>query len=235
MIPVDERWWREYRSIDDVVVYEVDVSEDDRREALAAHILDEEEWERSQRFVFPGPRRRFALCRSALRSILCLRIGCSNDDLKLGATDQEKPYAIVRNEPIEFGFNVSHSGDYGLIAIGEAPALGVDVEFRRHHPNLDLLVSTVLSPDEKAQIASVNDLGEKNNLFFDFWTVKEAVLKAVGVGMSGPEPSEIEVPREMREGSRSCITQFRQISARNWRLVNLGTSKFAAALAYMVD
>ena len=36
MIPVDERWWREYRSIDDVVVYEVDVSEDDRREALAA-------------------------------------------------------------------------------------------------------------------------------------------------------------------------------------------------------
>ena len=235
MIPVDERWWREYRSIDDVVVYEVDVSEDDPREALAARMLDEEESERSQSFVFPGPRRRFVLCRAALRSILCLRIGCSNNDLKFGATDQEKPYALVRNEPIEFGFNVSHSGDYGLIAIGEAPALGVDVEFRRHHRNLDLLVSTVLSPDEKTQIASVSDLGEKNSLFFDFWTVKEAVLKAVGIGMSGPEPSEIEVPREMREGSRSCVTQFRQINRRNWRLVNLGTAKFAAALAYMVD
>ncbi len=235
MLPVDERWWREYRSIDDVVVYKVDVSEDESREALAIRMLDEEESERSQRFVFPGPKRRFALCRAALRSILCLRIGCSNDDLKFGATDQEKPYALIRNEPIQFGFNVSHSGDYGLIAIGEAPALGVDVEFRRRHPNLDLLVSTVLSPDEKAQIESVSNLGEKNSLFFDFWTVKEAVLKAVGVGMSGPEPSGIEVPREMREGSRSCITQFKQISECNWRLVNLGTAKFAAALAYMVD
>lgn len=235
MIPVDERWWREYRSIDDVVVYKVDVSEDDSREALAIRMLDEEESERSQRFIFPGPKRRFALCRAALRSILCLRIGCWNNDLKFGTTDHDKPYAFVGNDPIEFGFNVSHSGDYGLIAIGETPALGVDVEFRRHHPNLDLLVSTVLSPDEKAQIASVNDLGEKNNLFFDFWTVKEAVLKAVGVGMSGPEPSEIEVPREMREGSRSCVTQFRQISECNWGLVNLGTAKFAAALAYMVD
>ena len=235
MLPVDERWWREYRSIDDVVVYKVEVSEDESHEALAIRMLDEEESDRSQRFVFPGPKRRFALCRAALRSILCLRIGCSNDDLKFGATDQEKPYALIRNEPIQFGFNVSHSGDYGLIAIGKTPALGVDVEFRRHHPNLDLLVSTVLSPDEKAQIASVSGLGEKNNLFFDFWTVKEAVLKAVGVGMSGPEPSEIEVPREMREGNRSCITQFRRISERNWRLVNLGTSKFAAALAYMVD
>ncbi len=235
MIPVDERWWREYGSIDDVVIYKVDVSEDDSREALAIRMLDGGESERSQRFVFPGPRRRFALCRAALRSILCLRVGCSNDDLKFGATDQEKPYALIQNEPIQFGFNVSHSGDYGLIAIGESPILGVDVEFRRHHPNLELLVSTVLSPDEKAQIASVSDLGEKNSLFFDFWTVKEAVLKAVGVGMSGPEPSEIEVPREMREGSRSCVTQFRQISECNWRLVNLGTAKFAAALAYMVD
>ena len=235
MIPVDERWWREYRSIDDVVIYKVDVSEDDSREALAIRMLDDEELERSQRFVFPGPRRRFALCRAALRSVLCLRIGCSNDDLKFGASDQEKPYALIRSEPIQFGFNVSHSGDYGLIAISESPTLGVDVEFRRHHPNLDLLVSTVLSPAEKAQIASVDDLGEKNSLFFDFWTVKEAVLKAVGVGMSGPEPSEIEVPREMREGSRSCVTQFRQITECNWRLVNLGTAKFAAALAYMVD
>ena len=235
MIPVDEQWWREYRSIDDVVVYKVDVSNDDRREALATQMLDHEESERSQRFVFPGHRRRFVLCRTALRSILCLRIGCSNGDLKFGATDKEKPYALIRNKPIQFGFNVSHSGDYGLIAIGEAPALGVDIEVRRHHRNLDLLVSTVLSPAEKAQITSVNDLGEKNNLFFDFWTVKEAVLKAVGIGMSGPEPSEIEVPREIREGSGSCLTQFRQISDRNWRLVNLGNAKFAAALAYMVD
>lgn len=235
MIPVDERWWREYRSIDGVVVYEVDVSEDDSREAQAARILDEEESARSQSFVFPGPRRRFALCRAALRSILCPHIECSNDDLKFEATDHDKPYALVRNEPIELGFNVSHSGDYGLIAIGETPALGVDIEIRRHHPNLELLVSTVLSPGEKAKIASVRGRGEKNSLFFDFWTVKEALLKAVGVGMSGPEPSEIEVPREMREGSRSCVTQFGQINERNWRLVNLGTAKFAAALAYMVD
>ena len=235
MVPVDERWWREYRSIDDVVVYEVDVSEDDSREALAIRMLDEDESERSRGFVFPGPRRRFVLCRAALRSILCPHIECSNDDLKFGATDHDKPYALVRNEPIEFGFNVSHSGDHGLIAIGETPALGVDIEIRRHHRNLDLLVSTVLSADEKAKIASVSDRGEKNGLFFDFWTVKEAVLKAAGVGMSGPEPSEIEVPSEMREGARSCVTQFEQINERNWRLVNLGTAKFAAALAYMVD
>ncbi len=234
MIPVDERWWREYRSIDDVVVYQADVSEDDRREALAAHMLDEEESERSRTFIFPGPRRRFVFCRAALRSILCLRIGCSNGDLRFGTTDQNKPYALVRNEPIEFGFNVSHSGEYGLIAVGKPLLLGVDVEQRRQRRDFDLLISTVFSEEERNTISMV-EAERKHDVFFDYWTVKEAVLKALGLGLSSVEPSLIEVPQELRAGQKSCLAEFPKISSAIWRIEDIGNVAFAAALAFKVD
>lgn len=235
MIPDRERWWSEFEVFDQVRVFNVDASASTDREKIALQLLDLDETKRWGNFVRPEPRLRFALCRAALRAIVCDLIRCENTELNFPETEMGKPYATLNGQKIDVSFNVSHSGDHALIAIGETPALGVDVEFRRQHPNLELLVSTVLSPAEKEQIASISHQREKNNLFFDFWTIKEAVLKAVGVGMSGPDPSEIEVPREMREGNRSCVTQFNHFSQHNWQLVNLGTPKFAAAVAYMVD
>ncbi len=234
MVANMKQWWLEFKIFDQVKVYNVDVSDTVGHEDAALRWLDETEIARSDKFLLPEPKRRFVLCRAALRSILCDLIGCGNADLSFEEAEKGKPYATLKGQIVDIGFNVSHSGDYGLIAVGEIQHLGIDIEQRRQRRDLDLLLSTVLAPAEKAHIALADDQ-RKHDLFFDYWTVKEAVLKAVGVGMSLLDPSQIEVPREMLEGSRSCIAQFPQIGTGTWRIENIGTTDFAAAMAYVTD
>ena len=235
MIPIRERWWSDFGAFDGVEVFIVDASDNPGRETASLAILNSEEVTRYGSFVLPEPKRRFALCRAALRSILCESLKCENVALDFAETDKGKPFALLSGERVGLNFNVSHSGDHGLIAIGNVSILGVDVETRRQRRDLQFLVESVMSPAEQQHFEAYADSDGKHDLFFDFWTVKEAVLKAVGVGMSGPEPNQIEVPRAMREGSRSCVAGFPQLFDGCFRILNLGTTEFAAALAFKVD
>ena len=235
MMPNREVWWFRDRTIENIRIYKVDAADEGGREEDALRWLDRGELERWRDFALPDPKRRFALCRAALRSILCDHLGCENSELSFGDAEKGKPFAMVGGNRVEVGFNVSHSGDYGLIAVGDYDNLGVDIEIRRRRRDLDILVPTVMSLAEQMHFASVTEDGMKHDLFFEFWTVKEAVLKAIGVGMSKFEPSEIEVPREIRDGQQSCLANFPPIGASTWRIEILGTPEYAAALAFIVD
>lgn len=145
--------------------------------------LDEGEQARWRRYRHDGPRRRFALCRAALRAILRVRLGCRNEELAFSPASHGKPFAAVRGKPANINFNVSHSGEHGLIAVAAEGRLGVDVEERTDRRDLDGLIATVLGPHEQAMLRSASG-SRKRHLFFEFWAVKEALIKAVGLGLS---------------------------------------------------
>ena len=88
--------------------------------------LDEGEQARWRRYRHDGPRRRFALCRAALRAILRVRLGCRNEELAFGPASHGKPFSVVRGKPANINFNVSHSGEHGLIAVAAEGRLDVD-------------------------------------------------------------------------------------------------------------
>ena len=71
-----------------------------------------------------GARRRFVLCRGALRAILCGDLGCENERLTFGERRYGKPFALVDAMPAQISFNVSHSGRHGLIAVAQDGQLG---------------------------------------------------------------------------------------------------------------
>ena len=127
-------------------------------------------------------------------------------------------------------FNVSHSGNHGLIALAPEGRIGVDVEQRdtRHDP--DGPIRTVFAPAERAELAATCD-ARKVDLFLTLWTLKEALVKALGVGLS-LDLSAFEIPPAMRRGSSATTFRFPQDPAVAWRLENLGNSSFAAALAH---
>ena len=83
------------------------------------------------------------------------QLGCRNEQLAFGASDHGKPYAVVQGVVDPVSFNVSHSGAHGLIAVAAAGRLGVDVEERRTPRDLDGLISSVMGPDEQAELALV--------------------------------------------------------------------------------
>ncbi len=183
--------------------------------------------------MYDAPRHRFTLCRAALRSVLCHQLGCSNEHLAFGTSEHGKPYAIVRGRRAAVSFNVSHSGVHGLIALAPGGRVGIDVEERVPHRNLDELIEAVFGPNEKHELAAANN-HDRLDLFFRLWTMKEALSKAHGMGLS-LDVSRFEIPPDMRAGATSGFVRFAGMPGAGWRLEDISTDRFAAAVAYEGD
>ncbi|WP_419849931.1 4'-phosphopantetheinyl transferase family protein [Candidatus Poriferisocius sp.] len=233
MITDADSWWHRFKSIGAIAVFHVDLIPDQGREAEAFEWLDEEERSRWERFQSPTAQRRYVLCRAALRAILCRQIGCPNESLAFEAAKHGKPFALVNGLPASVSFNVSHSGSHGLIAVAPRGRLGVDVEEREPRRNLENLIEGVFSPREKAELESLDGF-QQLHAFFRFWTIKEALVKAHGKGLS-MKVAELEIPDDMRQGTAKSVGQFAQIPGTSWCLEDIGTQEFAAAVAYEVS
>lgn len=227
---LDDRWWRPFRKAGGAEVFHVDLSPQAARERAAFAWLDGEEQARWSNFRLDRPRREFALCRAALRVVLCERLACPNGELTFEDGEYGKPSALIRGQPAKVSFNISHSGRHGLIAMAGRGRLGVDVEPRDRRRKLDVLITEVLTPAEQSRLAGTGVI-RKQQLFFRLWTMKEALVKALGKGFS-LHISEFEIPPPMCNGQRLCEFRFPHLPEMRWRLENLGNREFAAAIAH---
>ena len=233
MINETDCWWQPFDSVGDIAVFHVDLISDQGREADALTWLDGEERSRWERFQSPVAQRRYVLCRAALRAVLCRQIGCGNESLAFEAAKHGKPFALIDGLPVSISFNVSHSGSHGLLVVAPKGRLGVDVEERAPRRNLENLIEGVFSPREKAELESLHGC-QKLHAFFRFWTIKEALVKAHGKGLS-LKVAELEIPEDMRRGATRSVSQFAQLPKTSWCLEDIGTKEFAAAIAYEVS
>jgi 4'-phosphopantetheinyl transferase len=99
------------------------------------------------------------------------------DDTHLTVTKYNKPFF----EKASFKFNISHSGEIVVCAFCEQTEIGVDIE----------TISDIKIEDFKSQMTEnewnrIILSGNRYDAFFDYWTQKEAVIKAHGFGLSLP-------------------------------------------------
>ncbi len=230
--PVPDPWWRPFRSVGAATVFHVDLQPHAAREDAALLWLDQGEVARWSRYRFDAPRRQFALCRAALRALLCDRLGCRNDELALRHTKRGKPSAMLRDAPAPIRFNVSHSGDHGLIAYAPRGRLGVDVQERVDPRRLDLLAEAVLTDEERADLARTRGAA-RLRLFCDLWTIKEALIKADGMGLA-LDASRFTIPPAMRRGTTGGAIRLPHAPEVEWRVESLRSERFSAAVAHEV-
>ncbi len=233
MPTIDNSWWRHFRTVGGVSIIHVDLSPEKECEGEALAWLDEQEQVRRQRFVHAGPRRRFSLCRAALRAVLCEALNCKNEQLSFQTSRYGKPFALVQDMPASASFNVGHSGNHGLVAYAPTGRLGVDIEERDAQRDLSLLIDTVLGPEERTALALTQGLA-RTRLFFKLWILKEAVLKALGEGFA-LDATCIRIPAAMLGGKKSGMLRLPRLPAVTWRIEDLGNQEFAAAVAYELD
>lgn len=81
----------------------------------------------------------------------------------------------------EYDFNISHSGDYVLCAIGKNVRLGVDVELNQERNFKDF--QNLMTPNQWNEIQSSENA---TKTFYKYWTIKESVIKADGRGFYIP-------------------------------------------------
>jgi 4'-phosphopantetheinyl transferase len=170
----------------------VDVPE---REILES-ILSPDERESAGRFRFEEDRVRSIVARGGLRRILSSYCCASPHSIEFHAGGYGKPALLKPSAALEF--NVSHSGNCVLIAVTSGVPCGVDIERGRAIAAELSIAGRFFCPRE------VEWLSRTENGFLRLWATKEAVIKAVGRGLSIPL-SDVDVT-DVVEGKASSIT-----------------------------
>jgi 4'-phosphopantetheinyl transferase len=200
---------------------------DDEDIDLWIGLLAPDERARATRLRQADDRRRFIVGRGLLRTMLGRRLERAPASLVFGAGAHGKP-TLADAEGL--AFNVSHAGDYVLVAVGRAAALGVDVEQQRAGFDLVEVGRQVFTPTELALIANAPD-AHRTFRFFRQWTFKEAVAKASGLGLSlDLQRFEIAFPDK---GPQLVFHAAAELgAASDWRLEAIGAAEgYCAALA----
>jgi 4'-phosphopantetheinyl transferase len=161
-----------------------------------ANILTELDIARGKKFVFERDRNRFLRARYCVRNLLGAYLMMNPQDVLIAVGAHGKPFL-----PSQYGmeFNLSHSRDAGVFAIGRVAdteggvsnAIGIDIEVIRRPSDIRSLATSVFSVVELAEFGALAD-DALSLPFFTCWTRKEAYLKAIGTGLMS-EPRSITV------------------------------------------
>ncbi len=198
---------------------------------LAERWLSAEERGRADRFRFPHLRDRYVRGRGMMRGLLGRRLDRDPGSLEFSDGPRGKPSLV--GDPTGLGFNLSHSEDEAVLAIGPIPGIGVDIERIERPADLDGLAKRCFNESEIAWMQSFR-AEEKAEAFFWIWTAKEARMKASGEGFQlepkrillafdGRRPVRYEQPVdpaaylatvELGEGLACCVAAFGPFRAR---------------------
>ncbi|WP_428356147.1 4'-phosphopantetheinyl transferase family protein [Methyloprofundus sp.] len=144
-------------------------------------LLDKDELAVAERFKFTELKQRYIISHGMLRQLLAERANESATSLRIEKTEFGKPF--LADYP-DLSFNMSHSGDILAIAISDSQCqLGVDVECYKTRSTLEGLVKKCFAPEE-AEFWYSQDAVQRTQVFYQFWVKKEALVKAVGKGIT---------------------------------------------------
>jgi 4'-phosphopantetheinyl transferase len=213
---------------DEVHVSFASLAQSPKVESELVELLSHDERLRAERFFFERDKRRFIAARALLRIMLAGYLGANPDSLVFSYGVAGKP-ALAGRWAGALDFNVSHSTDGVLYAIATGRAVGVDLEYIRPLHDMAEIAARVLSRGEQ-EIFSNASPAACERMFYEFWTRKEAFIKAMGYGLSFPV-QQLDVTLPFGQPSRLVTICDTGSGNRNWTLCSLAPEPaYAAAL-----
>ena len=141
------------------------------------HLLTTEERLRAARTSHDEVRKLYVASRILLRKKLAEYLKTDPGSLIFGIHSLGKPF--LSSHP-QLEFNLSHSKKQIAIAVSDQFPLGVDIEYVKRKNRFIKIANRYFSDPECEQLeAAIN----KRDMFFNFWTLKEAYIKALGMGL----------------------------------------------------
>ncbi len=141
--------------------------------------LSKEEIDRASRFRDEEARRQFIIGRVALRQIIGSYLGLTPEKIKFKRGSRGK-LSLAPPLENEINFNLSHADDLVLMAFSRQRELGIDVEKIEAMPEAASIAEHFFPQAEAAQVKAEK---HPEDIFFKYWTRKEAVLKSSGRGI----------------------------------------------------
>ncbi len=149
-------------------------------------VLSSEETERAERFVFERHRLQYILAHGLLRFALseaAPHVAPSDWTFRTGRYG--RPFVAAPSSATAIHFSLSHTEGCVACVVSAHEAVGVDVEQLSPRNALMETARSAFSPDEIETLKGL-EAGAFLVRFYDYWTLKEAYLKAKGFGLHLP-------------------------------------------------
>lgn len=151
--------------------------------------MDAEERTRADEFRHPKDRATYLWAHALLRGLLAARYGKPAEWWQFRRRPGQRPEITSLPDGKPLSFSLTHTSGLVAAAVCEDSPVGIDAE-RRARPALvgeGDMATTVCTPDEQARLAQTKTQGEEwRRIFYNFWVRKEAVAKALGLGLGLP-------------------------------------------------
>lgn len=179
-------------------------------------LLPADEVVRLERYRFATHKKRYLVGRALLRTILSHYTGMNPASIQLAREGHGRPYLpqAGKNPPPQF--SLSYTDGLVAVALIADGKIGLDVENASAPIDCLEIAAAYFSPTEYNELAQLPGPLMKKR-FFEFWTLKEAYLKARGLGLKLPlEEVSFTFPEKISEPIQpASITRQ---DGRNWQL-----------------
>jgi 4'-phosphopantetheinyl transferase len=142
---------------------------------VALACLSQSEIERAKKFKAPQRRLQSVCARALLRAVLERYTGNPAASHELTTDSKGKPVCV--GGP---AVSIAHSGDLVICAVTDTGEIGIDIEVPGRQRNTKGIADRFFARDEAAWLATQPD-----GRFHMLWVLKEAWLKATGLGLAG--------------------------------------------------
>jgi 4'-phosphopantetheinyl transferase len=174
-------WKKDYKAnlASSVDIWKVKISSEKKLLDLFLQMFNKEETAIALRYRSEEDKQRYIFGRGALRFLLGKYLNIFPNTIQFTLGADKKPL-LNKNSGEDLHFNISHSGDFVLIAISNSE-VGVDIE----KINPDFSYKEILKSNfSKEEIDFIQHSVHPIESFYLLWTRKESLVKATSKGLS---------------------------------------------------
>jgi 4'-phosphopantetheinyl transferase len=208
----------------------ISLPETERDVARLRGFLTAQELQRGDRFLDPRRKTSFFAGRGVLRELLAGYLGEAPGSVRLSEGAFGKPLLVAQANCGRLCFNLSHAGDYLILAFAVGCQVGIDIENVRHDLPCRAMAQRYFSKREREELFSL-PASEHVAAFYRCWTRKEAYLKAAGTGFGQPSTA-FDVSLLPDQAPALLAHRARPSDPDRWRIEDLAVPDgYVAALA----
>lgn len=140
--------------------------------------LPAERQERIRRMTNRKLAKKKILTGAFLQSVIRQETGIETDRQQYRYNDAGRPFLVNAEKMIDF--NLSDSGQYVVMAVSDE-RVGIDIEYKQR--NYLKVAKRFFCKEEYDRILSFEEEEQRNRMFLQYWTMKEAYVKYEGSGL----------------------------------------------------
>jgi len=191
------------------------------------YYLSDYEKARANRFKHESDYNCYIAAHALLRIELSKLLRTKAESIRIEESVNGRPFT----SGVDLPFSLSRTKNIFAFVIGQSnQLLGIDIE--QIKPGIDFtnISREYFSIKEQQLIFSFDRIADQNRTFFEIWTRKEALLKAIGTGINA-ELSKVQV----LEGENHIDIEGVQINADSFKITTIMNKRALISIASSID